>query len=255
MSGLLKSFVALLACLVVVSCSAADAPSSEASPGEAAPAASAQPEAPAGVEPGTEVDADELLTTVSDAVGGVTTMTATVKMKSVYKGEDQSTEYRYVIDYSDPDHPRGSMLNKSGGSETEVLFDGDTQLVRIGDGAWLDVSDEPGKGTTLLSPKDTFISVTHMEGLVSKVVFVGEEQVGDFAARHYELSVDPEVFQIKDGGGDILVGFWLNGDNLPVKVVYSGENFAPGVEKMDYEAVVESFGPVEIVMPDASEIK
>lgn len=255
MSGLFKSFTALLACLVVVGCSATEAPAPEASPGEAGAAASAQPQASPGVAPGDEVDTDELLNTVSDAVDGVTTMTATVKMESIYKGEDQSSEYRYVVDYSDPDHLRGSMRNTGGGSEREVLIDGDTQLLRLGDDKWEDVSEDAGQSSQVLNPKDSFISVAPMKGHVSKTVFVGEDQVGDFAARHYEFLVDPEVFQISDGRDDIVVGYWLNGDNLPVKVVYSMENLATGVDKMDYEAVVESFGPVEIKMPDASEIK
>ncbi len=255
MSGLYKSLSALLACLVVVGCSAAGAPSPQGSPGEAGTAASAQPAAPSGLVPGEEVDADELLKTVSDAVGEVTTMTGMVTIKSVYKGKDQRSQYRYAIDYSDPDHIRGSVSDLSGDSEREVLVDGDTQLLRLGDDKWQDVSEEPGQRSPVLNPKDSFISVAPMEGHVSKAVFVGEEQVGGFEAMHYELSVNPEVFQIKDGRDDILVGLWVNSDNLTVKVKYSEENFATGVDKMDYEAVVESFGPPEIKMPNASEIK
>ncbi len=252
MPGFYKSFVALLACLVVVGCSAAPEPSPEASAGEAGAAASATPEILTGVEPGDEVDADELLNTVSDAVSGVTTLTMTYFSKT----DNLHMEYRYVFDVSDPDNPRGSKSYRSN-SKPEVeehFIDGDTQLVRVGDGKFQRLSEESKKRLSLQTLLDWFPRLSPLKGHVSKAVFVGEEQVGDFAAWHYELAVDSTVFGVDPVDGDkIDYGLWLNSDNLPVKATYSGVLSDVGV--MEFEFIVESYEPVDIQMPEASEIE
>ncbi len=260
MSGRIRRAALALGCLAVIAgCSgSSDAPPAGTTGGDASQGAVSQPEVPLGEVPGSEVDADELLGVVQAAVDGVTTMTASVTVTSQYKGEDQSMYMTYVFDGTDRDRPLAVQTNRFQDLVTEYRSDGEHLYMRVGDGRFREMSESSGETVTsvILTPQESFIRVEPFTDVVSKAVFVGEEKVGDFPARHYQLTVDPAVLSLDSDNGETTVfDMWLNGDNLPVKTLYSGKIAEKNIDVFVFEGVVESYGPVDIRMPEASEIE
>lgn len=260
MVGRFRRAALALGCLAVVAgCSGSpDASPAGTTAGDASQGAASQQVAALGEVPGSEVDADQLLVVVKGAVDEIETMTASVTVTTEYKGEEQQMFLTYAFDGRDPDRKLALQTNRTGDLVIEYRSDGDHEYMRIGSGRFQDMSDSAGETMTsvILTPQESFINVKPFTDVVHKAVFVGEEKVGNAVTRHYQLTVDPEALSLDAEDGDtVLFDMWLDRDNRPVKTRYSGRSSEKNVEVFVFEGVVESFGPVDIQMPEASEIE
>ncbi len=262
MSGRFRSLVALLCCLVVVGCSGASEapvaePPAETPTVEVTPEAEAepQPEDPTAAAPGEQVDPAALLVLVETAQEGVKTVTFDEKENYTLKDLKISVQKRHAIDARDPDHPVGMLETlKGAGAGNVMVHDGDKTYSDHGDG-W----ELMQEGSVLGAGNGMYRTVvdTALHN-ASEAVYIGEEKVGDFATRHYELKADELEYneQWSPAKGDKFVfGLWLNQDNVPVKLKFDHVTEGIDTDKITKEYVVTSLDPVKISVPDPAKVK
>ncbi len=252
MPGPLKSLVALLCCLVVVGCSGASEapvaePPAETPAVEVTPKAEPQPEDPTAASPGESVDPAALLEVVQSATEGVETATYEEKEEYTLDGVDLVVRKRDSVDLRDPDRPlmRHEPLNSFG---NEMIFAGDKIYVNGRDG-WelMDTGVKPKYDNAV------FVVAAKVLEDATEAVYIGQDEVGDFATRHYELKVDQFGFTPSwqpVEGDKIIVGLWLNNDNVPVKIAHLHKSTAIKTDEIYHEYLVTTLDPVEISVPD-----
>ncbi len=265
MSGRTKSFVALICCLVVVGCSGvseapvaeppAETPAVEVTQ-EAEPEPEPQPEDPTAASPGESVDPAALSDLVKSAQEDAKTITLETTEKYTLDNLKILKRARRTIDVRDPDHPVGSTETLKGLGEGNVMvFDGDKTYQKAAGGSW----ELTMEGSVLGAGNEMTMMLNSILADASEAVYVGEDKVGDFATRHYQLKADG----LKDlkqwgpvkGNDNLVFDLWLNPDNLPVKLTFDHASEVVKTDKITKEYVVTSLDPVKVSVPDPAKVK
>lgn len=227
----------------------------------AVPAASTAAPAPASPASGQEVDKNQLLEDLAAASNRATTYAMEMTLKGTAAGQDVSGTINALVDQTDKANPRMKYSMDLGGMAMEmIMVDGNSyvKMALLGD-TWMKMTaeqmaqagvDTPGVGASsgLEAARDS----------IQKVVFLGEEEVGGHATRHYRATVDAAAFDQMGGSGLEIEGetfdydLWVDADNLMRRFSMTGQ--AEG-SPLQMTATFDKWGePVSIEAPDPSTV-
>ncbi len=183
----------LAAAVLASGCTAA--PSTTTAPTTAGATASMAPASagPADARPGADVDATALLDQVGTAAAAMKSTHLELKTTGAMSGQSFSMNMSGDLDLSDPAQPRSSMT-MSGLLEMSMVVDAGVyylKLPALGDG-WYKATKaqlEQAGGGAIPDAAEQAKQYEFLDGKVERAVYVGEENVGGVATRHYTLSV------------------------------------------------------------------
>ena len=258
----LRSVVGLAALAALAACSAPTVPvtSGPASdtPDSAATSATSGPAA------GAEVDAAQLLSTLSAAMVKVTSFTMEMTLTSEVGGKPASGTITAVTDQSDSAHPRMHYSLDLGGTTMDmILVDGVTYLKMAGLGdKYIKLTNDQlkqlGGGTPGLTANT---GLEQAKGSVRRAVFIGTDEVDGLQARQYRLTLDAAAFKKVGGLGEFGVNLtadtfdydlWMDTAGLMRKM-----SIALPSEDSPFQltATFAGYGePVDIQAPDPSQV-
>lgn len=240
------------ATLVLTACGAPATPVAT-SVAESAPASSAA------AQPGQEVDRDQLLEDVTAANQQATTYVMDMTLTSVIAGKPVSGTISTKVDQTDPNQLKMTYAMDMGGEGIEmIMVGGDTYLKMgaLGDKYFKVTGDQlervgidtPGMGASS--------GLSDVRQSVTKVVFVGNENLNGVNTKHYTLTLDSSALE-RLGGAGIKVDdktfdydLWVDDANLMRK--FSMSMNAEGAP-FEMTAIFDKYGePVDISAPDPS---
>lgn len=238
--------------LVLTACGAPSTP-------VATSVAASAPASSAATQTGQEVDRDQLLEDVTTATQQATTYVMEMTLNSVVAGKQVAGTISTQVDQTDPDQVAMKYSMDMGGEGIEmIMVGGDTylkmgalgekyfkmtadQLDRVG-------VDTPGVGANS--------GLSEVRQSVTKVVFVGNEDINGVNTRHYTLTMDASAFERLGGAGIKVLDktfdydLWVDDANLMRK--FSMSINAEGAP-FEMTAIFDKYGePVDISAPDPS---
>lgn len=227
-----------------------------------------EPEADDDLEAGDEVDAAEFVKTVTDGLEASTTAHVTMTMTLGSAGEMTAEG---DLDYTTtPPNVAMTMSSPMGGGDMDIrMVDGIMYLSmgQLTQGKFIKIDPSDKKGPLagmgmdgMLDQMDPGKALQNLEGGISKVTFVGEEDDLD----HYELSIDMQEMLAQMGNDlppaaesqmpdAITYDLWLDDEGRFTKM--SMDELPMGGASGSMEMTVSGWGEdVDIEAPAASEI-